>query len=113
MLFTPKKASTSSSIIKPNQSDDSDRGSEIDMANQSLFTSNWPSSPNSTIKQNLRDDSDTGTEKDMANQIFFNQKGHQLQGAESKIITQITRSQPLTRYGISKFIYTKKVIKSK
>ena len=96
MSFTPKKASTSSSIIKPNQSDDSDRGSEIDMANQRLFTSNWPSSPNSTIKQ-IEMTQTQALRKIWQIKFSLHQKGHQLQGAESRKITQITSSQPLTK----------------
>ena len=48
--FTPERPSTSNSIIKPNQSDDPDKGSDKDMDNLSLFTPERSSNPTSRIE---------------------------------------------------------------
>ena len=51
--FILKKTSISTSRMNPNQSDDSNTGSDRDKENQSLFTPKMSSNPYSTIERNL------------------------------------------------------------
>ena len=54
--FIPKKTSSSTSRMDPNQSDDPNTGSDTDKENQRLFTPKMSSNPYSTIERNIWND---------------------------------------------------------